>query len=68
MKKKFLEFIDYFKNKEQPIFPIKAEYLIKNFNFSEGKEIGDKLKLLEDFWIKNKFTITKKDIEEIINN
>ena len=66
--KKILEFIEYFKNQELPVFPIKAEDLMKKFNLTEGKKIGEYLKLLEDFWIKNNFSITEKDLERIVKN
>ena len=66
--KKFLEFIEYFKNQELPVFPIKAEDLMKKFNLTEGKKVGEYLKLLEDFWIKNNFSITEKDLERIVKN
>ncbi len=68
VEKKILEFIQHFKNQELPVFPIKAEYLMKKFNLTEGKKIGEYLKLLEDFWIKNNFSITEKDLERIIKN
>ena len=66
--KKILEFIEYFKNQELPVFPIKAEDLMKKFNLTEGKKVGEYLKLLEDFWIKNNFSITEKDLERIVKN
>ena len=66
--KKILDFIKYFKNQELPVFPIKAEDLMKKFNLTEGKKIGEYLKLLEDFWIKNNFSITEKDLERIVKN
>tara|TARA_Y100001958_G_scaffold126866_1_gene94602 strand:+ start:41 stop:1306 length:1266 start_codon:yes stop_codon:yes gene_type:complete len=66
--KKIFGFIDYFKNQELPVFPIKAEDLMKKFNLTEGKKIGENLKLLEDFWIENNFSITEKDLERIVKN
>ena len=34
----------------------------------EGKELGQKLKEIETFWIDNSFKITDKQIEKIIKN
>ena len=32
------------------------------------KELGKKLKIIEEFWINNEFKISEKEIEKIINN
>ena len=64
--KKFIDLIHYFKNKKAPVFPIKAEDLMKKFNFTEGKKLGENLKILEDYWINNNFKINKKDIKKIV--
>ena len=58
-----IEFID---NSAIPEFPIQAEYLIKQFNFTEGKKLGDALKKLESIWIKNNFKIDKDKINSIL--
>ena len=59
---------DLFKNKEAPIMPIKADNLISNYNISEGKFLGDKLKVIEEVWVNNNFKISDKQVENIINN
>tara|TARA_A100001015_G_scaffold94591_1_gene105165 strand:- start:1174 stop:2439 length:1266 start_codon:yes stop_codon:yes gene_type:complete len=64
--KKFIDLIHYFKNKKAPVFPIKAEDLMKKFNFTEGKKLGENLKILEDYWINNNFKINEKDIKKIV--
>ena len=64
--KKFIDLIHYFKNKKAPVFPIKADDLMKKFNFTEGKKLGENLKILEDYWINNNFKINEKDIEKIV--
>ncbi len=64
--KKFIDLIHYFKNKKAPVFPIKAEDLMKKFNFTEGKKLGKNLKILEDYWINNNFKINEKDIKKIV--
>ena len=64
--KKFIDLIHYFKNKKAPVFPIKADDLMKKFNFTEGKKLGENLKILENYWINNNFKINEKDIKKII--
>ena len=49
-----------------PIFPIKAENLMKNYNLKEGKFLGSKLDEIEQYWIKNNFKISKEEIKKLI--
>ena len=46
--------------------PVKADILMSKFNISEGKVLGDKLKIIEDEWVKNNFQISDKQVENII--
>ena len=48
--------------------PIKADNLISNYNISEGKFLGDKLRVIEDVWVNNNFKISDKQVENIIKN
>tara|TARA_B100000029_G_scaffold507471_1_gene592156 strand:+ start:665 stop:1939 length:1275 start_codon:yes stop_codon:yes gene_type:complete len=66
--KKLINLIDFFKNKEAPIFPIKAKNLMEKYNISEGKQLGIKLKKIEEKWISNNFNVSEKEINEIIKN
>ena len=52
----------------KPIFPIKAKNLIEEYNLKEGKELGAKLKKIEDVWVQNNFKITNQEVNRIINN
>ena len=52
----------------KPIFPIKAKNLIEEYNLKEGRELGTKLKKIEDVWVQNNFKITNQEINRIINN
>ena len=54
--------------KNKPIFPIKAKNLIEEYNLKEGKELGTKLKKIEDIWVQNNFKITNQEVNRIINN
>ena len=39
---------------------------MKKFDFSEGKELGEKLRRIENHWIENDFKITEDEIEKIV--
>ena len=52
----------------KPVFPIKAGYLINDFKLKEGKNLGEKLRILEEIWIDNEFEISKKEIIKAINS
>ena len=60
---KLLEFKKYFENLEKPKFPIKAKILMEKYNLKEGRELGQKLKYLENFWVENNFNISEKEVE-----
>ena len=63
-----IELIDNFKEKIKPIMPIKADILMSKYKITEGKLLGNKLKIIEDEWVKNNFQITEKEVENIINS
>ena len=48
--------------------PIKANMLIEKYQIQEGKEIGKKLKAIEEVWVNNNFNISEKEIQKIISN
>ena len=58
----------FFNNQEVPKLEVKAKTLIEKFNYKEGKELGDKLKEIEEFWIENSFKISDQELNKIINN
>jgi len=66
--KKLINLIDFFKDKEAPIFPIKAKSLIEKYNISEGKLLGIKLKKIEEKWINNDFKVSEKEVVQILEN
>ena len=65
---KLMEIKKKFTNKQKPIFPVKAKYLIDNFNLKEGKDLGQKLKKLENIWMENNFQISNKQIVDNISD
>jgi poly(A) polymerase len=66
--KKLSELIIFFKNKITPKLPIKANYLMSEFNIPEGKELGLKLKKIEEKWLNNNFKISDIEIRKLILN
>ena len=55
-------------NKDLPKFPIETKNLMQEYDLVEGKTLGKKLKLLEEFWVNNEFNISKDQINRIIRN
>ena len=41
---------------------------MQKFNFKEGRELGQKLKNIEELWLNNSFSISEKEIEKIVKN
>ena len=66
--KKIISFIDYFKDKEPPLLPLRAITLMTKYNIPEGKELGDKLKKIENKWVDNDFKISDSEIQKVLNN
>ena len=66
--KKIIKLKNYFDKQEVPRFEIKAKTLIENYNYKEGKELGNKLKEIEQFWIDNSFKISKEELNKIVKN
>ena len=60
--------IDLYQKKTIPKMPIGAEFLMKKFNISEGKQLGVKLKVIEEEWVKNNFQISDKKVIQIMND
>ena len=65
---KLLKMIEKFKDKEIPIMPFKANILMEKYNIPEGKQLGSKLKMIEEVWTNNNFQISDKEVQKIVNN
>ena len=65
--KKLENFLNFFKDKKVPTLPLKAATLMAKYNIPEGKELGLKLKQIENKWVDNDFRITEKEVEKIIS-
>ena len=58
----------YFDKFEKPIFPLKAQDLLEKYKLKEGKEFGQKIRLLEEMWLNNSFKISNKEIDNVFRN
>ena len=47
--------------------PISADLLMKKFKIPEGKQLGEKLQMIEEEWVKNNFKISDHQVENIVN-
>ena len=65
---KLIDLKNTFENKDLPKFPIETKNLMQEYDLVEGKTLGKKLKLLEEFWVNNDFNISKDQINRIIRN
>ncbi len=63
-----IDLIKLYKSKDIPVMPIKADLLMSKYKFKEGKNLGNKLKLIEKEWVNNDFKITDKQVENIVND
>ena len=68
IEKNLMDLIHLYKNKSIPRMPIGADTLMTKFNIPEGKQLGTKLKTIEEEWVKNNFKISDKQITYIVNN
>ena len=66
--KTLVKLIQHFKDKDLPLMPIGANILMSKYKIPEGKQIGVKLKLIEEEWVKNNFQISDQEIDNIIKN
>ena len=66
--KKLIELIKFYKDKTSPIMPVGANVLMTKYKIPEGKQLGLKLKIIEEEWVKNDFKISNEQIEQIVNN
>ena len=60
---KLIELKKHFEKLEKPMFPIKAKIIMEKYNLKEGKELGQKLKYLENLWLENSFSISEKEVK-----
>jgi tRNA nucleotidyltransferase/poly(A) polymerase len=66
--KKLDELYKIYENKNMPIMPIRANLLMTKYKIPEGKQLGKKLKIIEEEWVKNNFKISDQQVDNIVNN
>jgi poly(A) polymerase len=66
--KNLIELIEKYNGRNIPKMPIGAEALMSKYKIPEGQALGNKLKKIEEEWVKNNFQISDKQVENIINN
>ena len=65
VEKKLIKLIEVYKDKVIPTMPIGANTLMAKYNIPEGKILGNKLKMIEEAWVENRFLISEKQIQKI---
>ncbi len=60
--------LEIFKSKIIPTLPISAQTLMSEHNIPEGKNLGNKLKMIEEEWVDNNFELSDKQINKIISS
>ena len=65
--KELLRLRKLFKNKDILNLPIGADTLMSKYKIPEGRQLGIKLKLIEEEWVKNNFKISELEIDNIVN-
>ena len=68
LEKKLVKLLDTYKAKEIPTLPIGADLLMSKFKILEGKNLGNKLKRIEETWVQNGFQISDKQVEQIVKS
>ena len=66
--KTLIDLVEKYKNRLKPEMPVNADTLMRKYGIPEGKQLGLKLKLIEEVWVDNNFNISDKQIENIVNN
>ena len=66
--KKLIKLKFFFNKQLPPEFNVKAKLLMDKFNLKEGKDLGNKLKQIENAWINNSFKISDDQIEKIVKS
>ena len=63
-----LELIKYYENNIVPTMPVSADLLMKKYEIPEGKQLGEKLRIIEKEWVENNFKISDQQVDNIVNN
>ena len=66
--KKLIELYNNYENKMKPTLPVGADLLMKKYKIPKGKQLGDKLRMIEKEWVSNNFKISDLQVDKIVNN
>ena len=66
--KSLIALCEVYKNKIVPKMPIGADILMSKYKIPEGKQLGIKLKMIEEEWVKNNFQISERQVDNIVKN
>ena len=64
---KILKLIEKYQSKNQPLMPFGAKFLMEKYQIPEGKNLGTKLKNIEEEWVNNNFQLSEKQINKIVS-
>jgi hypothetical protein len=62
------ELKEQYSAKQMPIMPISANMLKSKYRMVEGEALGNKIKMIEEEWVKSNFQISDKQVDNIVNN
>jgi len=65
---RLIEMSEIYSNKKITSMPITAKMLMTKYNIPEGKQLGEKLKIIEQEWVNNNFKISDQQIDRIIHS
>ena len=65
---KLLKLRKQYENKIIPKISIGADTLMSKYKIPEGKQLGKKLKMIEEEWVKNNFKISDQEVEYIVKD
>jgi len=60
--------ISHYEKNKVPLMPVNANLLMNKYKIIEGKQLGEKLKIIEEEWVKNNFKISDQQINDIVKN
>ena len=58
----------HYENSKIPVMPVTADLIMKKLKISEGKYLGEKLRMIEGEWVKNNFSMSTDQVDKIINS
>ena len=62
------ELIKHYEVSIVPTMPVSADLLMKKYEIPKGKQLGEKLKMIEKEWVNNNFKISTQEVDSILKN